>query len=973
MKLNHRSFSALTWCLLLAAPWYAPQAAAQFKIAESFTGTTAPNWTISGDAFLTAPSIDTAGSGWLRLTSALGNQVGTARYNGGTFTANQALTVKFRYVAWGGFGADGLSFFLYDAAQNMAGAVAGGGLGYCRGAGGYLGIGVDEFGNFSNPADSGRCDLTPSSGPGFRPDNFVVRGPLSAANPNEFVAGAPVPGGIDEPGATTRPTARVITFSLVPAGVGFNITARYQASDTAPVQVLFSNVSFPYAPPGPLSIGFSGSTGGSTNAHEVQSLSVATSNDVAIAVSGPASVLEGDTINYTITVTNIGPAALTSPNSPTVINNFPAGITGVTWTCAGSAGASCPASGTGNINTDALTLPLGGTVTFTVTGTVSTSPSCAPGGSLVNTGTADFSDTAQYLDPDPSNNTASVTTAVDCLDTTPNAFSFTPVTNAPLSSVQTSNSITVSGTNAAAPISITGGEYSINGGPFTSAPGTVPPGATVVVRQTASGTPGTTTTATLTIGGVSAPFNVTTVAPDTTPNAFSFTPVTGVAPSSVQTSNSITLGGTNAPAPISITGGEYSINGGPFTSAAGTVPPGATVVVRQTASSALNTLTAAVLTIGGVSAPFNVTTRAAQPGVLQFSSPTYTGSGANPSVTVTVTRTGGTDGEVSADVLDDQGRVVGTVTFANGVGGSQNVVIPLTNAAGGATLNLRFGPPRGGATIGTIATAVVTITAAPLEGIVIKSRDGGGSMTPWALLLLGFIIAWSRLCQHRQLARRYASAVALIALVAAGLAAPTAFAGDPQDWGRESRWYVGARAGYSVSEIDEERVTRNLQRLGYSVTATDVENSAPTSSVYVGFDVDAHWSLEAAYTYLGRTYTTLGGTTPRNLEQLFIDATDVTHGAGEAVSLSIVRRFEFTPRFGVDLRGGVYRWKNRTTICFGDSERYRRVENGAGETIGIEPRFQLRENLDLGLAVDYFKSTERNRFLHGALTLEYHF
>jgi hypothetical protein len=466
---------------------------------------------------------------------------------------------------------------------------------------------------------------------------------------------------------------------------------------------------------------------------------------------------------------------------------------------------------------------------------------------------------------------------------------------------------------------------------------------------------------------------VTTVAPDTTPNAFSFTPVTGVAPSSVQTSNSITLGGTNAPAPISITGGEYSINGGPFTSAAGTVPPGATVVVRQTASSALNTLTAAVLTIGGVSAPFNVTTRSAQPGVLQFSSPTYTGSGANPSVTVTVTRTGGTDGEVSADVLDDQGRVVGTVTFANGVGGSQNVVIPLTNAAGGATLNLRFGPPRGGATIGTIATAVVTITAAPLEGIVIKSRDGGGSMTPWALLLLGFIIAWSRLRQHRQLARRYASALALIALVAAGLAAPTAFAGDPQDWGRESRWYVGARAGYSVSEIDEERVTRNLQRLGYSVTATDVENSAPTSSVYVGFDIDAHWSLEAAYTYLGRTYTTLGGTTPRDLEQLFIDATDVTHGAGEAVSLSIVRRFEFTPRFGVDLRGGVYRWKNRTTICFGDSERYRRVENGAGETIGIEPRFQLRENLDLGLAVDYFKSTERNRFLHGALTLEYHF
>jgi hypothetical protein len=455
---------------------------------------------------------------------------------------------------------------------------------------------------------------------------------------------------------------------------------------------------------------------------------------------------------------------------------------------------------------------------------------------------------------------------------------------------------------------------------------------------------------------------------DTTPNAFTFTPITGAPTTTVQTSNSITVAGTNAAAPISIVGGEYSINGGPFTSTAGTVPPGATVVVRQTSSAALNALTTATLTIGGVSAPFNVTTRVANPGVLQFSAPQYTGSGANPSVTITVTRTGGTDGAVSADVLDAAGNIVGTVNFANGVGGSQNVVIPLTNAQGGATLNLRFGPPRGGATIGTIATTVVNITAAPLEGVVIKSRDGGGAITPWPLLILTLIVLV-------QLARRYGRQVrvasAAVVLLAAGLGATQAHAGEPEHWGKESRWYAGVRGGWSVSELDDEKVTRYLRRAGYNVSA-DVENDAPTSSVYLGFDLDEHWSIETAYTYLGRTYSTLSGTTPPNLEQLFEDATEITHGAGEAISLAIVRRFEFGPKFGLDIRGGVYRWKNRTCIHIGDVRRFQTSENGQGETIGIEPRIKLRENLELGLALDYFKSTERNRFMHGGLSLQYH-
>ncbi len=105
-------------------------------------------------------------------------------------------------------------------------------------------------------------------------------------------------------------------------------------------------------------------------------------------------------------------------------------------------------------------------------------------------------------------------------NTIPAAFSFTAQTDVTANTVVTSNSITVSGINTAAQISIAGGEYSVDGGAYTSAVGTVTNGQTVTVRQTSSSNFGITTDAVLTIGGISGIFSVTTIIPTTTTTIF---------------------------------------------------------------------------------------------------------------------------------------------------------------------------------------------------------------------------------------------------------------------------------------------------------------------------------------------------------------------------------------------------------------------------------------------------------------------
>ena len=91
---------------------------------------------------------------------------------------------------------------------------------------------------------------------------------------------------------------------------------------------------------------------------------------------GQTSVVAGQQVTYTITVTNAGPDAV---NGATVTDTMPAALTGVTWTCAPA--SSCgAASGSGSINTT-VSLFNGSSATFTVTGTLAANAT----GSLVNT------------------------------------------------------------------------------------------------------------------------------------------------------------------------------------------------------------------------------------------------------------------------------------------------------------------------------------------------------------------------------------------------------------------------------------------------------------------------------------------------------------------------------------------------------------------------------------------------------------
>ena len=138
------------------------------------------------------------------------------------------------------------------------------------------------------------------------------------------------------------------------------------------------------------------------------------------------------------------------------------------------------------------------------------------------TGLATYTPDADYVGSDTASFTfnpgSDVVTKNVCMNWTAgsgnvNPFAFTPLVGVPLSTVEVSNVIGVNGNDFPVAISITGDAglgYSINGGSFTSSPGTVSAGDNVQVRVTSSGSILTDTSCTLTIDSQSATFTVTT-------------------------------------------------------------------------------------------------------------------------------------------------------------------------------------------------------------------------------------------------------------------------------------------------------------------------------------------------------------------------------------------------------------------------------------------------------------------------------
>ncbi|WP_336943585.1 DUF6701 domain-containing protein [Vibrio cholerae] len=218
----------------------------------------------------------------LRLTEAIGNQATAVTYQRIFPAANNLVQVELDYYAWAnltGNGADGVSLIFSDATVTPRTGGFGGSLGYAQRtdtnpntpgfAGGWLGIGLDEWGNFSNPTE-GRV-----GGVGFRPQSITVRG--SQASNYRYLTHQTVSPNIDTRNTNTPAPGDRYLIEIDSRNASQVLLSIRRTRNNSTTTIL-NQYSIPLnqqgAIPEEFFLSLAGSTGASVNNHEIDNFRV---------------------------------------------------------------------------------------------------------------------------------------------------------------------------------------------------------------------------------------------------------------------------------------------------------------------------------------------------------------------------------------------------------------------------------------------------------------------------------------------------------------------------------------------------------------------------------------------------------------------------------------------------------------------------------------------------------------------------
>lgn len=246
------------------------------------------SWVVAQRNNSTLPSVQ---NGRLRLTQNITDQATSATFQRLFPGAGNLVTVEFDQYAYktsGTSGADGMAVVLSDATLTPQPGAFGGplGYGYKTGisgfAGGWLGVGLDEYGNYAN--EGGSTNL------GSRPQAVSIRGSGSGTSGYRYLTGTasnlnpPVDSGTN----SNRPHRYRITVDSRSAGNSLATVERDTGSgySTLVGPINMTSQTGQAAVPANFLLSLTGSTGSVTNFHEIDNVRICAlrSNPVGVQI-----------------------------------------------------------------------------------------------------------------------------------------------------------------------------------------------------------------------------------------------------------------------------------------------------------------------------------------------------------------------------------------------------------------------------------------------------------------------------------------------------------------------------------------------------------------------------------------------------------------------------------------------------------------------------------------------------------------
>ncbi|MDR0728733.1 MAG: gliding motility-associated C-terminal domain-containing protein [Prevotellaceae bacterium] len=278
-----------------------------------------------GDAigYTAGQGIDMPGDGWLRLVEMRTGQNGYVLLDK-TFPSTMGVTIEFDFKVWTSSSAgiaDGFCVFLFDggSSQPFQIGTSGGYLGYVNLRPAYLGVGIDEWGNFWSAV----------GGTGERKSAITI-----ADAAYHYVAGTPAYLGtgtyLEYPtSSAARPSDatyfRRVRIEIIPVANGMSVTVYLKTQPAGNFTAVLGPVDVIQSTPPLLRLGFNAATGAAYGYHEVRDVVVRTPGEISVFKSTPEGCAErrDSVVIHTI----ISNSTNTAVAGVAVVDTLPAGYT----------------------------------------------------------------------------------------------------------------------------------------------------------------------------------------------------------------------------------------------------------------------------------------------------------------------------------------------------------------------------------------------------------------------------------------------------------------------------------------------------------------------------------------------------------------------------------------------------------------------------------------------------------------------
>lgn len=174
-----------------------------------------------------------------------------------------------------------------------------------------------------------------------------------------------------------------------------------------------------------------------------------------------------------------------------------------------------------------------------------------------------------------------------------------------------------------------------------------------------------------------------------------------------------------------------------------------------------------------------------------------------------------------------------------------------------------------------------------------------------------------------------------------------------------SGWYLGGQLGLATTDTSDSNLDSLYQQAGIDADSTKVDDNDMAYSLFIGYQFNQYFGLEAGYMDLGERKVDFSGQT-LDLEAYYDLAEHVYPETADGLSINLVARYPLTEDFNIAGKLGYFDWEMDAVTTEINGQPHVGDDNRSGGDVwlGAELGYQLNEQSEAYLSYQYIPLQE---------------